>query len=136
MDSQPIEGNVVFFDGECGLCDHFVQLLVRIDRNRNLRFATLQGSTSHSLFGDQPDDPESWSIRYLEKGRAYRRSAAALRAFAAVGGVWKAMLGFLIVPAFIRDLVYRFVATHRYRWFGKLDSCMIPSPALKERFLP
>jgi predicted DCC family thiol-disulfide oxidoreductase YuxK len=136
VDSLGSEGPVIFFDGECGLCDRFVKWLVRKDRRHTLRFAALQGDTAQSIFRDELSVKEDWSIKFVDSSGRYSRSDAALRAIAAIGGIWKSALAFLIVPRFIRDGVYRWIATHRYQWFGRLDSCLLPSPALKERFLP
>ncbi len=130
------EGPVVFFDGECGLCDRFVKKLVKLDRHHRIRFAALQGDTALSTFGPEAEERQDWSIKFVDGSGRYSRSSAALRAIAAIGGVWKLSLVFLIVPPLIRDGIYRWVATNRYRWFGRFDSCMLPSPALKERFLP
>jgi predicted DCC family thiol-disulfide oxidoreductase YuxK len=133
-----IKDSVVFFDGECGLCDRFVQQLVRRDKHHRLRFAALQGDTALSMFGSDATngDRDEWSIKFVDAGGSYTRSTAALRSIAALGGGWRLAMVLLIVPRFIRDAVYRFVATHRYKWFGRLDSCILPSPSLKERFLP
>jgi len=129
-------GPIVFYDGDCGLCDKFIKFLIKADRNNRLRYSTLQGSTAEAVFGAPATGPDLWSVRLLDDNGAYDRSNAALRAIAHAGGVWKSALAFLIVPRFIRDAVYKFVATNRYRWFGKVDACMLPSPSLRERFLP
>jgi predicted DCC family thiol-disulfide oxidoreductase YuxK len=130
------EERVVFFDGECGLCDRFVRQLIKRDKFHRLKFAALQGDTAQARFGKETESAENWSIVYTEGSDRYQRSEAALRAIAALGGPWKAALGLRVFPRAVRDGVYRWVATHRYRWFGKLDACLLPTPALKERFLP
>ena len=136
MNEKAELGPVVFFDGECGLCDRFVKFLIQKDKAHRLRFATLQGETARSNFPALGSDPDLWSVRYVRGGRGYVRSAAAIRAISSLGGLWTAANAILIVPRFIRDGVYKYVATHRYRWFGKFDACMLPSPTLRERFLP
>ena len=130
------DGPVVFYDGECGLCDRFVRRLLRADKGRRLRFATLQGETAREVVGAPQGDSANWSVKLLDEDGLHERSTAALRALAHAGGVWKLAKAFLLVPRAIRDAVYRFVATNRFRWFGRVDTCMLPSPALRERFLP
>jgi len=131
-----VNGPVVFYDGDCGLCDRFIKFLIRVDRHTCLRYSTLQGTTAESVFGPEQGTSDIWSVRLLDKSGSYVRSSAALRALAHAGGIWKAAKLFLLVPPFIRDGVYRFIATHRYRWFGKTEACMVPTSSLRERFLP
>ncbi len=130
------DGPIVFYDGECGLCDRFIKLLVRIDKAKRLRFSTLQGETAREFVVGPQGNPENWSVELLDVQGLHHRSSAALRSIAHVGGIWKAAKLFLLFPPFIRDGVYRWVARNRYGWFGKVDACMIPTPALRERFLP
>jgi predicted DCC family thiol-disulfide oxidoreductase YuxK len=129
-------GPIVFYDGECGLCDRFIKRLLQADRAHRLRYATLQGKTAKELIGEPDGSFENWSVKLLDDQGIHSRSSAALRAMAHAGGVWRVMRLFLIVPAPIRDGVYRWVAHNRYRWFGRNEACMVPTPALKERFLP
>lgn len=130
------DGPVVFYDGECGLCDRTIKFLIRVDRHKRLRYATLQGETAERVIG-APDGPsDAWAVKLLDSNGLFDRSDAALRAIAYAGGIWSVAKAFLLVPRFIRDGVYRWVATNRYRWFGKVDACMIPTPSLRERFLP
>ena len=130
------EGPIVFYDGDCGLCDAFVKALIRFDKGHRLRYATLQGETARRLMGELQGEAGGWSVKVLDERGLHDRSTAALRALAHTGGLMKAALGFSIVPRFLRDAVYRWVATNRYRWFGKVDQCMMPTPALRKRFLP
>jgi predicted DCC family thiol-disulfide oxidoreductase YuxK len=130
------DGPIVFYDGECGLCDRYVKRLLRADKKKVLRFATLQGKTAAEAVGPPQGDAANWSVKLLDEQGLHERSTAALRALVHAGGAWKLMGAFLVVPRFIRDGVYRFVATNRFRWFGRVDACMIPTPALRERFLP
>jgi predicted DCC family thiol-disulfide oxidoreductase YuxK len=126
----------VFYDGECGLCDRFIQRLIRADKAKRIRYATLQGETAKEFVGEPAGEAENWSVKLLDSTGIYSRSSAALRSMAHAGGIWKLSTAFLLVPTPIRDGVYRWVARHRYSWFGKRDACMIPAPALRERFLP
>src|SRR6185436_14502522 len=117
---------IVFYDGDCGLCDRFVRWMLRRDRReRRYRFAPLQGETARRMI-------------HVESGHAgeHRRSTAALRAIAGLGGVWRGAGLLLLVPAALRDGVYRAVARHRYRWFGRAPACGAPSTDERGRFLP
>ena len=136
MEQVDLESAVVFYDGECGLCDRTVQLLLRMDRRSKLRFATLQGETATAQLGAPEGPAEAWSIKLAMNGQIYQMSSAVIRALAHTGGIWSAFIVFLAVPRFIRDGVYRFVAAHRYKWFGNTNSCLLPTPAMRERFLP
>ena len=126
---------IVFFDGVCGLCNRSVDLLLRWDTKAVLRFAPLQGSTARALLpAEQTRDLDSLVLKDA-KG-IHRRSDAALLALEHLGGGWR-MMGLLrALPRGWRDAVYGWVARHRYRWFGKKESCRLPSANERERFLP
>lgn len=134
--SLSAEGPIVFYDGDCGLCDRSVKALIRMDKGHRLRYATLQGETAVRLMGELEGEAGGWSIKLLDDKGLHDRSTAALRAIAHAGGVKKLALVGLLIPRFVRDGVYRWIATNRYRWFGKVEQCMLPSPALRKRFLP
>ena len=133
--------NLVLYDGVCGLCNGTVRFLLAIDRRGVLCFAPLQGPTAarvlkrHALPGDVR------TIVYvrnfgLKRERAHLRSDAVLRILGDVGGVWSLLLILRLVPRFLRDSVYDWVARNRYSWFGKYDECPLPSPEQRARFLP
>jgi predicted DCC family thiol-disulfide oxidoreductase YuxK len=126
---------IVFYDGSCGLCHGFVQFMVRRDHAGVIRFAALQGDTAaRQIPAYLGSDLESVVYRD-ESGAVYSHSAAALRAIARLGGPWRLAKLLLVIPHGLRDLVYRYVARHRYGWFGTADSCALPSPAVRQRFL-
>lgn len=127
---------VILFDGVCNLCNGSVQYVIRHDKQGLFRFASLQSESGQKLL-QQYQLPESdfTSFVLVENGKAYTRSTAALKVAKKLSGIIKLLYGFIIVPAFIRDAVYNVISTNRYKWFGKQDSCMIPTPELKERFL-
>lgn len=134
LSTEKSDHSVVFFDGVCNLCNGFVDFLIRRDPNDRLRFAPLQGETAKKLV------PAAWreelsSVVLWQDGRCSRESAAAVRALATLGGVWKLALVFLVVPALLRDFIYRGIARNRYRWFGQRETCRLPSPEERERFL-
>lgn len=125
---------IVFFDGECNLCNGGVQFLIRHDREKKFLFGTLQSDRGKAIlrqFSTAP--PDSFILSY--RGKSYIRSGAALRIFRELGGFWSLLYVFMIVPRFLRDGIYDCVARNRYRWFGKRSECMIPTPELKARFL-
>ncbi|MBC7936058.1 MAG: DUF393 domain-containing protein [Rhizobacter sp.] len=130
------EGPVILFDGVCNLCNGSVQYVIRHDKAAIFRFASLQSDSGQQLL-QQYQLPQSdfASFVLIENGKAHTRSAAALKVARKLSGAVKLLYGFIIVPAFIRDWFYNFISGNRYKWFGKRDSCMIPTPELKNRFI-
>lgn len=134
--------NLVLYDGVCGLCNRLVRFLVTVDRRNALCFATLQGATGRRLaerHGFAAHDPDT--VVYvrdfgLPSERTFFRSDAVLAALADVSGPWWLLSAARILPRFLRDAAYRFIARRRYRWFGRFDSCPLPPPELRGRFLP
>jgi predicted DCC family thiol-disulfide oxidoreductase YuxK len=129
--------DVVFFDGECGLCDRFVRFLLRRDRAGRLRFAPLQGALAREALPPLGGRPEDLDTVYLltRDGRLLVRSAAVLFAVAALGGAWRLVAALRLVPRPLADLAYRGVARIRRRVFGGPEACRLPTPAERERFL-
>lgn len=129
---------VVFFDGVCNLCNGTVQFILDRDPRGLFQFAPLQSDIATKMLGERGvvvDKSAPDSVLLLEGDRVYARSDAALRITRHLGAAWPLFAGFLIVPRFLRDLVYGFIARHRYRWFGRTDACRVPTPALRARFL-
>ncbi|MCJ0743918.1 thiol-disulfide oxidoreductase DCC family protein [Pedobacter montanisoli] len=128
---------VVFFDGECNLCNRSVQFIIKRDRKDCFSFASLQGETAKGMLADLGlSNGTNQSIILWENGRLYRQSDAALRIVKRLNGFWSLLYGFIIIPAFIRNPIYNYIARNRYKWFGKADHCLIPAPELKHKFLP
>jgi predicted DCC family thiol-disulfide oxidoreductase YuxK len=130
------DGPIVLYDGVCGLCDRSVQLILRNDRRGRFRFAALQSPAGMALlerFGLPPGALDS--IVLVEGGRAWRKSAAALRIARRMDAPWPLLWPLALVPAPVADVVYDLVAKNRYRMFGTLDACMIPPPEVRARFL-
>jgi predicted DCC family thiol-disulfide oxidoreductase YuxK len=128
---------VLFFDGVCNLCNKTVQFIIRKDKWKIFRFAALQTSTGQGLLerikeekGFRPD-----SVILLYKDKYYLESDAALKVAGLLGGAWKLGMAGYILPRFLRNALYRLIAKRRYKWFGKQDECMIPTPELKARFI-
>lgn len=127
---------IIVFDGECNLCESSVQFVIRRDKDAKFKFASAQSEAGQKLQEQYGlDSIQSGTMILVQDGKAYTKSDAALRIAGELDGPWKAMSVFRIVPRFLRNGVYGIVARNRYRWFGKKDECMIPTPDLKERFL-
>jgi predicted DCC family thiol-disulfide oxidoreductase YuxK len=129
---------VVLFDGVCNLCDATVAFIIDRDPGARFRFAALQSEAGRRLLAGvgvtlPAGDPAS--VYLLENGCLYDRSTAALRIARRLRGPAKLLFAFVVVPRPLRNLVYRFIARHRYRWFGRTEACRRPTPALAARFL-
>jgi predicted DCC family thiol-disulfide oxidoreductase YuxK len=116
---------LVFFDGVCGLCNGFVDFLIRRDGARALRFAPLQGSTA-ARFDQLPRGLDS--VVVVDGHRVLVKSDAALCALSRLGGAWRLWTVARIVPRRVRDAVYDVIAQNRYAWFGRREACRIPTP--------
>ncbi|MFN8572004.1 MAG: DCC1-like thiol-disulfide oxidoreductase family protein [Gemmatimonadaceae bacterium] len=126
---------ILLYDGVCGLCDRFVQFVLRHDRHRTLKFATLQGSFGDGARASLPGLADVDSLVLVTPSGAYIRSTAALEVMRYLGGVWSLALVSYVVPRPLRDWVYDQVAKRRYRIWGRYDTCQIPDPAVRQRFL-
>ena len=130
------EPPVIVFDAVCLLCSANARFILRHDRRRRFRLASMQseaGAALYRRFGIDPADPETMIL--VEGGRARRDSDAVLAIWSGLGWPWRAAAVARIVPAALRDPVYRWVARNRYRWFGRLESCWLPGPERADRFL-
>ena len=127
---------VILFDGVCNLCNGAVQFIIKHDRKNIFRFASLQSDAGQQLLKQfsLPQDQFN-SFVLIENEKAFTQSVAALRIAKKLSGAVRLLYGFIIVPPFIRNAVYRLIANNRYRWFGKKESCMIPTPELRQKFL-
>ena len=130
------DGAVVLFDGVCNMCNGTVRFIIARDPAARFHFAALESDAARRvLAGSDVSGPLPDSVVLVEQGRVYTRSTAALRIARRLRFPWPLMSAFLIVPRPLRDLVFDFIARHRYRWFGKRDACMLPTPDLRKRFL-
>lgn len=128
--------SIILFDGVCNLCNGTVNFLIRRDRGDRFRFATLQSDTGRRLWAIHHDaglPPDSFVL--IENDKTYDKSTAFLRIVQKLPGGWKLLSGALIIPRFLRDAAYSFVARNRYKWFGKKPSCMLPEPGISYKFL-
>ncbi len=132
MVNQP----VILFDGVCNFCSFWVNFAIKRDRKKKLKFAPLQGEAANKLLPQHNINPSSLSsVVFIDHGKAWTQSSAAIRICKHLDGGWKLFYGLIIIPKFIRDFIYNIVARNRYKWFGKKESCMVPTPELRERFL-
>jgi predicted DCC family thiol-disulfide oxidoreductase YuxK len=132
MNTQP----VILFDGVCNFCNSAVNFTLKRNKKANIRFAALQSEAGQKLLEQYHLPKDSLqSFIYIENGSAYNRSTAALKVCRHLRGLWPLCYGFIIVPRFIRDGIYNWIAKNRYKWFGMKQSCMIPAPEVKVRFL-
>ena len=128
---------ILLFDGHCNLCNAWVKLIVNRDTAKTIRFATLQSSAGRRLLEKHKIDVNyTDSLILFEEEKFSVSSTAALRTLSYLAGWERYLKILLVVPRPLRDLVYRFVAKYRYKWFGRREQCMVPTAELKERFLP
>ncbi len=127
---------VILFDGVCNLCNSAIKFVLKRDTKSVFKFASLQSDVARKLLSDlEVSDTALDTIVFIDQGKVYTRSTAALRVSKHLSGLWPLMTGFMIVPLFIRDWVYNLISKNRYRWFGKRDTCSIPSPDVENKFL-
>ncbi|GAB5399489.1 MAG: DUF393 domain-containing protein [Aureisphaera sp.] len=127
---------IILFDGVCNLCNSSVTFVIKRDKKNRFKFAALQSEEGKKLIATHGIDTHKVdSIILIENGKAYTKSTAALRVAKYLGGAYPLAMVFLIIPAFIRNVVYDWVARNRYKWYGKKESCMIPTPELRSKFL-
>ena len=131
-----MEHPVVLFDGVCNLCNDSVKFIIRRDPRARFRFAALQSEAGQRLLKPLGEKAlRNDSVVLVTGGRFYTRTSASLRIALKLTWPWPMMGIFLIVPPFLRDPVYDFIGRNRYKWFGRMEACMIPTPELKERVL-
>jgi predicted DCC family thiol-disulfide oxidoreductase YuxK len=127
---------VVLFDGVCNLCNSSVLFIIRRDAHAKIKFASLQSEYGVGQMKRFNLPPEALNtVLLIRNNQLFQKSNAALEIARLLDGIWPLMYAFKIVPLFIRDFVYDWIAHNRYRWFGKKEECMIPSPAMKARFV-
>ena len=128
-------GPVLLFDGVCNLCTGSVQFIIKRDPTKKFRFASLQSEFGQQVLAQHQLNTDTFdSLVLLEDGKIHQRSTAALRIARQLSGAWPMLYAFIIVPAFIRNAVYNFIARNRYKWFGKKEACWLPTPDLQALF--
>lgn len=127
---------IILFDGVCNLCNGAVTFIINRDKKDVFKFAALQSEIGRGLTSKfNIDTSKVDSIILIDGDKHYEKSSAALRIAKQLSGAYPLLFGFMILPKFIRNAVYDYIARNRYKWFGKRESCMIPTPELKSRFL-
>lgn len=128
---------VILFDGVCNFCNATINFLIDRDRKGVFKFAALQSEPGKEILASYHINAltDFDSVIVEKEGKLYHKSDAALEIARNMGGMWKLLYGFKIIPKFIRDFVYDLVAKNRYRFMGKMNACRIPTPELRARFL-
>ena len=125
---------IVLFDGDCNVCDKSVHFIIKRDRQGYFKFASQQSDLGEQLL-KQHTHQNTNSIVLITEKNSYIKSSAALHICKHLDGPWKIFFLFIIVPRPIRDFFYNILAKKRYKWFGKKESCFLPTPDIKKRFL-
>ena len=131
------EAHILLFDGVCNLCNSIVQFIIKRDPKGKFKFSSLQSESGQALlrqFGLPTNDFDSFV--FISGDKYFLKSSAGLHVLKELGGVWKVFFMFIIFPRPLRDFIYNIIAKTRYRIFGKRDTCMVPTPDIKQRFLP
>ena len=128
---------LILFDGVCNLCNASVQYVIKHDKNSIFMFAPLQGETGQLIIEKYKIDTSKTDsiLLYTQENAVVYKSTAALKISSKLGFPTNLLSIFLIIPAFIRNWVYDFIAKNRYKWYGKQNECMIPTESLKSKFL-
>ncbi len=125
---------VLFFDGMCGLCNGFVDLIIRADKKSQIRFSSLQSIFAQSkLHSSLVQDLDTLVV--IKNDQVLVKSEAVFAIIEVLGGPYQAFLILRFIPAPLCDHIYDFVAKHRYQFFGKRETCRLPTPEEKSRFL-
>lgn len=131
-----LNDKIILFDGVCNLCNGVVQFIINNDAKGIFKFASLQSDFGQQILSKNNLPTSDFnSFVFFENDKIFMKSTAALKVLKGLGGKWKMLYVFIIVPKFIRDIAYDFIAKRRYSIWGKIESCMMPTPELKSRFL-
>jgi len=127
---------VILFDGVCNFCNGSVNFIIDRDKKGLFSFASLQSSAAQEILQEKGEDTASFnSVILVTEDKIYRKSRAALEIAKQLSGLWPIFYIFRIIPTSIRDFFYDIIAKNRYKWFGKRDTCRMPEPEVRERFL-
>lgn len=128
--------SIIFFDGVCNLCNSSIDFVLKRDKKDKFLVGALQDDLSRKILADhQVKEAYLDSIILLEDGVIYYKSTAALRIARHLSGLWPVFYPLIIVPKVLRDSVYDWIGTNRYKWFGKKNTCRLPTPEEKAKFL-
>ncbi|WP_413533867.1 thiol-disulfide oxidoreductase DCC family protein [Empedobacter brevis] len=127
---------IILFDGICNLCNQSVQFVIEHDKKNQFQFASLQSDFGQNFLKENNINATQFdSVVFIEDDKFYTKSSAALKIAKYLDGIISWLTIFMIIPKPLRDLVYSLIAKNRYRWFGKQESCWLPTPELKAKFL-
>lgn len=136
MPKQAPWPTIVFFDGVCILCNRTVDFLMKRDRKKNLKFASLQSEIAREIIPPELFDGKDLNtVILLDSGRFYTRSAAILRVLGLLPFPYNMPVVFIIIPGFLRDWIYHIISVKRYEWFGKRESCRMPDQETADRII-
>ncbi|SNR34560.1 Predicted thiol-disulfide oxidoreductase YuxK, DCC family [Lutibacter agarilyticus] len=128
--------SIILFDGVCNLCNASVNFIIKHDKKERFIFASLQSDAAKEILLHFPAKKNKLdSVLLVENNVIYDKSTAALLISSKLSGGFKLVSIFKLIPKFIRDAIYDFIAKNRYAWFGKKETCMLPAPEIKNRFL-
>jgi predicted DCC family thiol-disulfide oxidoreductase YuxK len=128
--------SIVLFDGVCHFCNSSVNFIMDRDPKNKFIFAPLQSQVATDILLEVGEKKMLiYSIVLIQDNRIYKRSRASLEIVRQLNGLWPLLYVFIIVPAFLRDIIYNFIAKNRYKWFGKMEACRLPTAEERERFL-
>ncbi|HUC83190.1 MAG TPA: thiol-disulfide oxidoreductase DCC family protein [Flavisolibacter sp.] len=127
---------MILFDGVCNFCNAGINFILKQDKKKVFRFAALQSEAGQQLLQKHGLPTKKFaSFVLIEEGKIFQKSTAGIKVYGKLPWYWKWTQLAWIVPTFLRDGIYNFIARNRYRWFGKKEACMIPSPEIRSRFL-
>lgn len=136
MPKLPNNTAIILFDGVCNFCNASVNTIIKHDKKNRFKFTALQSEIGKNLLEKHHiDSQKTDSIILIENNTVFVKSTAILKISKHLNGLYPLAFGFIIIPTFIRDAVYDFVARNRYTWWGKKDSCMVPTAEVREKFL-
>jgi predicted DCC family thiol-disulfide oxidoreductase YuxK len=128
--------DIVMFDGVCNLCNDAVDFIIVRDKNDKFKFGALQEETSKEILKDfNVKEDYLDSIILIREDKIFYKSKAALEIARNLSGLWPLFYGLVIIPAFLRDPIYDWIARNRYKWFGKRETCRFPSEEERAKFL-
>jgi predicted DCC family thiol-disulfide oxidoreductase YuxK len=130
-----VDAPVILYDGVCSLCHNAVRFVLARDHAKLFRFAALQSDAARTLLAEKGMSQVPDSVVLIDDAGVHTQSAAALRIARRLGLPWSLAWPAIFLPAPIRDAAYRSLARNRYRWFGRTEGCLVPSPAVRDRFL-
>lgn len=127
---------IILFDGVCNLCNSSVNFIIDRDKKNIFKFAALQSEAGQKILDKSGMNKNDFdSVVLVDENKIFSKSTAALKIVKEFPSLWKTLYVFIIIPSPVRNFIYDLIAKNRYRWFGKKDSCRMPSPELKNKFI-